>query len=200
MNAGVRVMNRFEGRSWTRLRVWSGLVLAGIGTVVASPCVPRLFPATFLMVLGAAWRIWAAGYIHKDRVLTLAGPYAGHRHPLYFGTFLVGVGIALMVHTLWFWGLYVLYFLGVYGYTIKREEAALAKQFGAVYRDYQERIPLWWPLGWLNPIRPKPEEPQSWRWSQVHVNREIPTTLIILGWAGLFWVLWWIKGHPVCVS
>jgi len=191
-------MHPFEGRLWTRLRVWSGLILAAFGTVVASPCLPRIFPASVLMVSGAVWRIWAAGYIHKDRVLTLTGPYAGHRHPLYFGTFLVGVGIALMVHTLWYWGLYLLYFLGVYGYTIKREEAALVKQFGAVYRDYQERIPLWWPLGWLNPIRPKPAEPQKWRWSQVQMNRELPTTLLILAWVGFFWVRWWITGHPVC--
>src|SRR5689334_9344828 len=49
---------------------------------------PSLFAfGLALAVLAEAWRIWAAGTIHKVEELTTGGPYAHVRHPLYVGSF-----------------------------------------------------------------------------------------------------------------
>ena len=39
---------------------------------------------------------WAAGTIRKNRVLTTHGPYAFTRNPLYFGSFIIGIGFGVL--------------------------------------------------------------------------------------------------------
>lgn len=185
-------------RWWTRFRVWSGICLAGVGTYMAQPCWPYIGWGSFFLMAGVLWRLWAAGYIHKDRELTLDGPYGGHRHPLYFGTFLMGIGLAMMVHQVLFWGIILGYLLVVYGVTIRQEEEKLVKSFGDRYRDYQERVPLWWPLGWLNPGRPRSNEPLKWTWLQVKENREWKTSMVVSIWIIFFWIWWVLDGKPFC--
>ena len=54
---------------------------AGVGAVVA--------------LVGEALRIWAAGHLEKGREVTASGPYRFTRHPLYLGSALIGVGLAI---------------------------------------------------------------------------------------------------------
>ena len=49
---------------------------------------PGLYAAGLVLaVLGVGIRLWAAGTIHKGREITISGPYAWVRHPLYVGWF-----------------------------------------------------------------------------------------------------------------
>src|SRR5262245_4513797 len=52
-----------------------------------------------LVLAGSLLRTWAAGHLLKTKELTLTGPYAYTRNPLYVGTFLIGMGFAIAAGT-----------------------------------------------------------------------------------------------------
>src|SRR5688500_19542065 len=48
-------------------------------------------------LVASSWiRMWAAGHLVKNKVLTVTGPYAYVKNPLYIGTFLCMAGFAIM--------------------------------------------------------------------------------------------------------
>jgi len=51
--------------------------------------------ALTLTGLGMTIRLWASGFIVKDKQLATSGPYAFVRHPLYVGNLLIGLGFGL---------------------------------------------------------------------------------------------------------
>lgn len=92
--------------------------------------------------LGLALRTWAAGYIHKERELTTGGPYAHTRNPLYVGSFLVGLGVTVAGGQWPFVVLFLLFFVFVYGKTIRGEARLLEELFGDEYRRWARHVPL----------------------------------------------------------
>ena len=62
----------------------------------AAPRSPPPLPGVWLLVLPGLWlRGYAAGYVKKNRELTMTGPYAYTRNPLYLGSMLMAAGFAL---------------------------------------------------------------------------------------------------------
>jgi protein-S-isoprenylcysteine O-methyltransferase Ste14 len=78
-----------------------------------------------------------------DTALVEAGPFGRSRNPIYLGFLLVATGLALMWGTLWGWlGVVVLHGL-LDRLVIAREEAYLARRFGAAYEAYRGRVRKW---------------------------------------------------------
>jgi protein-S-isoprenylcysteine O-methyltransferase Ste14 len=123
------------------IRTRSAWLLAVPFLVLARP-VPELWSAgATLAVLGLLLRGWAAGTIRKDEELTTRGPYAFLRHPLYVGSFLIGIGLAAAGGH-WVWPvLVVAFFVLVYQRTIAEEEERLAALFGSRYEEYARHVP-----------------------------------------------------------
>jgi protein-S-isoprenylcysteine O-methyltransferase Ste14 len=141
--------------------------LLGIGLLVAT--------------LAEAWRIWAAGTIHKTEELTTGGPYAFVRHPLYVGSFLHAVAYCFMSGR-WESPLVVLpMFCLLYGAAVTTEEQMLHKVFGERYAAYCRRVPRFIP----RLARPEPGYGQ-FDWRQVHLNREYVNIVWMLVLSGLF--------------
>ena len=78
-----------------RWRVTLGFVLAAVVLWLATPTVTTMTIGAAIALLGESIRIWAAGHIEKSREVTRSGPYRFTRHPLYVGSSLIGVGIAI---------------------------------------------------------------------------------------------------------
>lgn len=95
-----------------------------------------------LAALGLLIRALAAGHIHKDRELTVTGPYARTRNPLYVGTFLLGLGVTLAGGRAVFVLAFVAFYLLVYVRTMRAEARFLEKEYGDRYRDYARHVPL----------------------------------------------------------
>jgi protein-S-isoprenylcysteine O-methyltransferase Ste14 len=169
------------------VRVWSGIGLAVVGLAVARPTGLGLLIGTACVGYGLLWRIWASGYIEKGTAVTTAGPYRLHRHPLYWGTFWLGVGWAAMVGWLWFWAVFLGYYAVVYGWTVRQEEADLRERFGTAYASYAARTPRWLPLR-RSVERAGPSA--SWSWARVRAHREHRTVLAVLVGTLLFWLRW----------
>jgi hypothetical protein len=92
--------------------------------------------ASGLILRGAA-----AGSIRKERVLAVGGPYAHLRHPLYLGSFLTGLGLALAGGRWFFLPVLLALFLPVYGRAVRTEERTLELLFGEPYRRYRGEVP-----------------------------------------------------------
>ena len=57
---------------------------------------PAAVAWSLALVLPGLWlRAYAAGYVKKNRELTVTGPYAHTRNPLYLGSMLIAAGFAL---------------------------------------------------------------------------------------------------------
>ncbi len=75
--------------------------------------------------------------------LVTRGPYAIVRHPMYVGLALGALG-SLLVYTTWTSLLFAL-FAPLVTLRARREEAALAAEFGEQWRDYCQRVPAFFP-------------------------------------------------------
>jgi len=134
------------------VRTKSAWLLALPLLVLARPSSDGLWVGALLTGVGLALRAWAAGIIHKDERLTTTGPYAYLRHPLYVGSFIIGLGLAVAGGQ-WIWpALVVAYFAAVYLRTTSEEGERLARLFGARYAEYAARVPPLVPR--LTPYRP----------------------------------------------
>ena len=98
------------------------------------------------VVLGEALRIWSAGYIRKNRVLSVAGPYRYVRNPLYLGSFLIGLGFGIFVNNIVLLAAIAAMFLYIYTLKINSEERELEKIFGERYLQYKRSAGRWLPL------------------------------------------------------
>jgi hypothetical protein len=121
----------------------------GIPLVLAAFLLARynpqlLVPSLILVVVGELIRIWAAGNLQKEKILTTGGPYRFIRNPLYLGSFLMAIGFGLISGSIWVWILIVAYFALVYIPVIKFEETILRQKF-AEYPVYAEKVPAFYP-------------------------------------------------------
>ena len=48
-----------------------------------------------IAIVGESIRLWAAGHLEKSKEVTQSGPYRYTRHPLYLGSSLIGIGMAV---------------------------------------------------------------------------------------------------------
>jgi protein-S-isoprenylcysteine O-methyltransferase Ste14 len=81
--------------------------------------------------------------LHAGHRLITVGPYALVRHPMYLAVIAVGIGGLLLYRT---WAM-LLFALMMFGLIVRarREEAALAAEFGATWEAYCRRVPAWLP-------------------------------------------------------
>src|SRR5215831_5661848 len=87
-------------RAWLRVtlarrRVAIGFVCGLMAFWLAQPTERSLISGGFVGACGEGLRIWAAGHLEKSREVTTSGPYRFTRHPLYLGSSIMALGIAV---------------------------------------------------------------------------------------------------------
>jgi protein-S-isoprenylcysteine O-methyltransferase Ste14 len=109
------------------------------------------------LVLPGLWlRAYASGYVRKNRELTVTGPYAYTRNPLYLGSMLIAAGFALALLS---WPVAVVLAVGftiIYVPVIASEERFLRSAFPG-FDSYCQRVPRLIP----RPMPAKPFSPES---------------------------------------
>jgi protein-S-isoprenylcysteine O-methyltransferase Ste14 len=128
-----------------RWRVRLGYVLAVFVLFFARPT-PEFIAVGAVVGLPGLWlRAYAAGYLHKQEVLTVTGPYAYTRNPLYLGSAVLALGAGIATRS-WICGVVLLiYFAVVYSVVMRREEGELLGHHGAAFREYAAAVPLFLP-------------------------------------------------------
>jgi protein-S-isoprenylcysteine O-methyltransferase Ste14 len=97
-----------------------------------------------LVVPGLWLRAWAAGTVKKNRELTVTGPYAHTRNPLYLGSMLIAAGFAAALLS-WLVALVLAVgFAVIYVPVIASEERYLRAAFPG-FDDYCRRVPRFAP-------------------------------------------------------
>lgn len=130
--------------SWSavarRIRVPMGFAFAAFFLWQARPSVRSLALSLLLTAPGVALRAYASGYVTKNTELTMTGPYAYTRNPLYLGSMLIAFGFAAASRSWWIAGLLGVLFAAIYVPTIRSEEEYLRGRF-ADFDDYSRRVP-----------------------------------------------------------
>jgi protein-S-isoprenylcysteine O-methyltransferase Ste14 len=152
----------------------------GIPLVVAALLLARYRPhylwiSLALVALGETIRIWAAGHLRKEQVMTTGGPYRSMRNPLYLGSFLIAIGFCLVANSIWVWLLVIAYFVFCYIPVIRHEESLLREKFPAEYPPYAAAVPAFFPTPRLYGIRST-----KFSWNQVLKNKEYNAVLGIV--------------------
>lgn len=123
-------------RRLARWRVPLGFVFAIAALALARPTASSLAIGAAIAVVGELLRVWAAGHLEKSREVTKSGPYRFTRHPLYVGSSVMGVGLAVASHA-WVVALLVAVYLVVtLTAAVRSEEAFLRERFGGEYDAY----------------------------------------------------------------
>jgi protein-S-isoprenylcysteine O-methyltransferase Ste14 len=124
-------------RRIARLRVPVGFLSGVLVLWLAHPMARTLIVGAIVATAGEALRVWAAGHLEKGREVTASGPYALTRHPLYAGSIIIGVGLAIACASVVVAVLILAYLAITLTAAIRTEEAHLTEKFGAAYPDYR---------------------------------------------------------------
>ena len=166
----VILLSRFFFPSWKEKSYDEILDAAGIG----------------MILLGFLFRISARGYKAEQSAdgkrFVAGGPYRLLRHPMYFGTLLIGLGVIAVLLNQWAVLIFLVVFLLLYVPQTRKEERALRRQFGDVYASYCSKTPGYFPnLSLFLRSNSAPCLPLKSAWIRKEWTSVIGTCLFIMG-------------------
>ncbi len=167
-------------RKTRRIPLFIGALLL---VIFAKPQYPGILIGMVLIFLGEGIRIWAAGHLQKNEVLTVTGPYAYVKNPLYIGSILITAGFCILADSVYLLAAAFFMFCFHYiPYKKKVEGDRMKKMFGSQFEDYDGKVPDYLPR-WT----PYSNEKISWQFRCFIENSEEGILLIIL--AGIVLIL-----------
>jgi protein-S-isoprenylcysteine O-methyltransferase Ste14 len=176
-----------------RWRVRVGYPLAIVVLWFAQPTQQSIIVGAFVGAVGLWLRAYAAGYLHKQEVLTVTGPYAYTRNPLYLGSAILAAGVALVTRS-WISGAILLgYFALFYSFVMRREARELRSRHGAAFDDYVNAVPLFFPR--LTAARLGSEFAGNFSFAQYKKNREWQAGVGFSLVLGVLIVIWRLRAH-----
>jgi len=168
------------------LRQAVGLLLVAVCAYFAKPDIGTVAIGLAMALVGQVFRIYAAGFIFKNKQLASSGPYALVRHPLYLGNFLILIGFTLAAANLYVAIGVVVFFLVWYPAAIAYEDSKLENIFEEEWREWSKNI--------------RAIIPGRFRWSDLKAdgwdtyqslirNGELPISLYLLSCGIWLWVV-----------
>lgn len=176
---------------FSRWRVRLGYLLAILVLWLARPTPRSILLGAAVGMVGLLIRAYAAGFLHKQEVLTVSGPYAHTRNPLYFGSSLLAVGAALAMNSWPAAALLLIYFALVYSFVMRREEMEMRQHHGAAFDAYAASVPLFFPK--LSAGAKEPAGTNGFSWKQFKRNHEHEATIGFLLLLAALAVIWRLR-------
>jgi protein-S-isoprenylcysteine O-methyltransferase Ste14 len=133
------------------------------------------------ILFGFIFRIAARGYKAEisceGKSLITDGPYGLMRNPMYFGTFLIGLGIILVLFMWWAFFVFLAIFALIYIFQVRKEEKTLFRRFGDEYKRYCEITPRYFPrLVTVFTADFRKYVFLKWNW----VKKELPSLILVI--------------------
>jgi protein-S-isoprenylcysteine O-methyltransferase Ste14 len=171
----------------SRWRIDAATVLVLAVLALAHPSRRAIVAYLPLVAAGVALRTWARGHLERQAHLTCTGPYARVRHPLYVGSFLMGLAFARMTGIAALPLLFAALFLGMYWPKVLREELHQRQRWGGEWDRCASAVgPL---VPRLRPAGPGVSAPDRvFTWRQVVRHREWKTWLGVVALLAAFWL------------
>lgn len=188
-----RMGDRSGVMGWFDRIRFNEILRQGIGLLLVAVCAHFAQPTSYMVpigltlaVLGQLFRIYAAGFIHKNKQLASTGPYALVRHPLYLGNFMILIGFALAAANLYVWIGVGLFFLIWYPAAIAYEDSKLERIFEDEWRSWSKDIRALIP----GRFRLKDLKAEGWDTYQSLIrNGELPISLYLISCGIWLWVV-----------
>lgn len=179
---------------FARWRVRLGYPLA-IAILWLARATPRSIAIGALLgTFGLILRAYAAGYLHKQETLTITGPYAYTRNPLYLGSVLLALGAGVATHS-WIATVLLLgYFALFYSIVMRREERELRGRHGDAFDAYARAVPLFFPR--VTPAKMtdiSAESAGAFSYAQYRKNHEWQATLGFVMLLAALLILWRLR-------
>lgn len=161
-----------------------GILLVSVfGYFAHKPSFPFQFEfAEIIIILGLIIRMYASGFVLKNKELSTTGPYAYVRHPLYTGNILVLTGMAIINGQLWASLIALSFFWFYYPAAIEYEDRKLKELFPGSWEKWANKTPaLAITFQKLHPL-----ELINWSWRKSLVNNYEPVIVVyVLIWLSI---------------
>lgn len=178
---------------FARWRVRLGYPLAILVLSLAHPSLRSILAAIPLGLIGLFVRARAAGHLHKQEVLTMTGPYAYTRNPLYLGSAILTVAAAIAAYSWISAAILCLYFALFYSFVMRREEAELRQHHGSAFDDFARAVPLFFPR--LTPARVPAGSGGPFSFAQYKKNREYRAAIGFLFLLAVLLAISWLRAR-----
>ena len=106
--------------------------------------------AISLILLGLATRMYASGFVLKNKELSTTGPYAFMRHPLYTGNIMILIGLCLINGFFWSFVTACIFLWFYYPTAIEYEDRKLKSLFPDTWEEWASMTPALMPKMDLN--------------------------------------------------
>jgi protein-S-isoprenylcysteine O-methyltransferase Ste14 len=123
-----------------RIRVPLGFAFSILYLWMARPTRISIAVGALIALPGIVLRALASGHVRKNQELTISGPYAYTRNPLYLGSLVMAVGFAVAARSPWILALLALFFVAIYLPVIRSEEESLRRMFPG-FEQYTRQVP-----------------------------------------------------------
>jgi protein-S-isoprenylcysteine O-methyltransferase Ste14 len=173
---------------FVRWRVRLGYPLAVAVLWFARPAPRNIMIGAAVGLVGLGLRAYSAGYLHKHEFLTVAGPYTRTRNPLYLGSAVLALGVAVATHS---WASTLIlcgYFAVFYSIVMRREEVELRQRYGGAFDEYARAVPLFLPR--MTAIRLSGSSAGAFSFEQYKKNREYQAAIGFLLLLIFLFVIW----------
>ena len=176
---------------FARWRVRLGYPLALLVLWLAHPTPGSIAAGAALGGIGLLIRAAAAGHLHKQEVLTMSGPYAYTRNPLYFGSFVLVLGAAVAAHS-WSAALILCGYFALFYYAVmRREEGEMFQHHGAAFQEYARTVPLFFPR--FSPAQTRTAAGDAFSFAQYKKNREYRAAIGFVVLLAVFALIWRLR-------
>ena len=179
------------GAFFVRWRVRLSYPLAILVLWFARPTPRSILWGAPLGLLGLLIRARAAGHLHKQEVLTVTGPYAYTRNPLYFGSAILTIGASVASHSRISAAILCAYFALFYSIVMRREETELRAHHGASFEEFARAVPLFFPR--FTPATLSFGGAGSFSFAQYKKNHEYQAAVGFLLLLALLLLIWWLR-------
>jgi len=185
-----------RARFFARWRVRLGYPLAVAVLWLARPIPGSIVAGALIGALGLGLRAYAAGYLHKQETLTITGPYAYTRNPLYLGSAILALGAGVATHSWIASALLIVYFAVFYSIVMKREEGELRGHHGEAFEAYARAVPLFFPRLTAAPMSDISEHSAgAFSYAQYRKNHEWQAALGFVLLLAVLLILWRVRLH-----
>jgi len=121
-----------------------GIILVSVFCFETSPNSIIPYASNFaisLILLGLATRMYASGFVLKNKELSTTGPYAFMRHPLYTGNIMILIGLCLINGFFWSFITAFIFLWFYYPTAIEYEDRKLKSLFPDTWEEWASMTP-----------------------------------------------------------
>ena len=157
-----------------------GVILVVVFAVLSQPTLYFFIVGCLFVLDGLLIRLYASGFVYKNKELSTSGPYAYVRHPLYTGNILILIGISFAAGSISALVISIIFFWFYYPAAIEYEDRKLKSLFPDSWDSWSQQTPALMPKFKFNRLNLA-----EWSWEKSLKKNYEPVIFAFV----LFWLI-----------